>query len=84
MTVTGYTRGHKIYYDYDEREWKYCDNNKPIINEIRPCVNCKQLPVDDKDYCLRNIEIVSACCGHGIEEGYIQLKDGRLFKEIKQ
>ena len=84
MTATGQIRGHKIYYDYDAREWKYCDNHKSMNSEIRPCVDCKHLPVDDKDYCLRNIEVISACCGHGVDKGYIKLKDGRIFREAEQ
>ena len=38
------------------------------------------------DYCLRPLQecnfIVSACCGHSVEQGYIQLADGRLFREV--
>ena len=67
--VTSYSRGHKIYYD---KMWKYCDNNLPL-DSCRPCKKCGMMPTSDGyDYCLGYIDnVISACCGHGINKGYI-------------
>lgn len=68
--VTSFSRGHKIYYD---SEWKYCDNDLPL-DDSRPCKKCGMSPTKEGyDYCLGYIEKVnSACCGHGIHDGYIK------------
>lgn len=87
MTVTSYIRGHKVYYDENDKEWKYCDEklkNSDKIAEV--CPRCCQPHLSfDCDFCLRPLQyckfIVSACCGHGVEQGYIQLADGRIFRE---
>jgi len=63
--ATGYSRGHKIY--YDGKNWRYCDNNE-IDNGLRACARCGKLPTPDGyDACLGYIEgVSSACCGHGV------------------
>ena len=88
MVVTGFVRGHKVFYDEKAKVWLYQEDKSDvsIINE-KPCKKCGRLPTNNgADYCLRELEqtdfIVSACCGHGVEQGYIQLADGRLFREV--
>lgn len=71
-------RGNEIYYDEKTQKW--------ICDDELVCPRCHQLHSDDDcDYCLRDLLdcefIVSACCGHGVEKGYIKLKDGRTFRE---
>lgn len=87
MVVTSYIRGHKVYYDEKQKKWVFVE--KELNNaSVEVCPRCCQshLP-NDCDYCLRPLQkcdyIVSACCGHNVKQGYIQLADGRLFKEVK-
>jgi len=63
--ITGYSRGHKIY--YDGTNWRYSDNNE-LEDGSRPCKRCGKFPTKEGyDACLGYIEgAISACCGHGI------------------
>ena len=74
MTVTSQSRGHEIY--YDKGHWRWQDDSKPV-NDKRCCKKCNKPPTDEgHDACLGHIEgVKSACCGHGVEEGY-QIKNG--------
>ena len=69
--ITSHYRGHKIY--YDGYIWRYCDNNKSIIEEERPCARCGKMPTKEGyDACLGHIEgATSACCGHGVEKPFV-------------
>lgn len=80
MTAFQYNRGHKIYYDYEQKRWLYSDDDTPAEVE-RPCVRCGHMPLETgEDYCLGHLDKVEyACCGHGVEQGYIKLDDGRRF-----
>lgn len=71
MTVSSYTRGHKIIWNGDE--WAYVDNGSPISEE-RPCTRCDRMPTPEgHDACLGYISgAKSACCGHGVEKPYIR------------
>ena len=68
--VTSYSRGHKIY--LDGTDWRFTDNNE-IDDGVRTCKRCGCKPTKEGyDACLGYIDgVTSACCGHGIEEGYI-------------
>ena len=85
MVATSYVRGHKVYYDDEKEKWLFA-NDKLNDKVAEVCPRCCQphLP-NDCDYCLRPLQqtdfIVSACCGHGVERGYIKLADGRIFYE---
>lgn len=86
MVATSFIRGHKISYDENKLEWVFEDGSR-VGDTLEACVRCKQShSADDCDYCLKPLQkcdfIVSACCGHGVEKGYIVLKDGRIFKEV--
>ena len=76
--VTSYSRGWKIY--FDGKNWRYCDNNE-IDNDSRPCKKCGRLPTKEGyDACLGYIKgAISACCGHGVEEGYVMYSDKRVI-----
>jgi len=71
--------GHQIYYDEMTKKWIYSDNDE-IMNpqEKRPCIRCGELPTGDgHDSCIANLgNVINACCGHGVEEGYIQFDNG--------
>jgi hypothetical protein len=68
--VTAYSRGWLI--KYENNQWVYTDDNTPI-NVERPCKRCGRMPTKEGcDACLGYIpEVRSACCGHGVEEGYV-------------
>ena len=68
--VTGQLRGHSI--EYDGEKWVYSDNKNPLESEIRACKRCRRMPTPEGyDACLGHIPgVVSACCGHGVEEPY--------------
>ncbi len=83
MVATSYNRGHKIYYNEEKEEWLYSDDDTSA-NVDRPCKRCGvKANIFGHDACMQDltdcIGVVSACCGHGVEEGYIILTDGRRF-----
>ena len=65
-----YSRGHEIY--YDGIDWRYSDDNS-IHDDSRPCKKCNCYPTPEGyDSCLGKIEgVIHACCGHGVEKGYV-------------
>lgn len=69
--ITSYRRGHAIH--CDGNAWRYTDNDD-IANYDRPCTRCGRMPtVEGYDACLGHIdEATSACCGHGIEAGFVK------------
>ena len=85
MVAKSYIRGHKAYFDENENKWLFDDEK--LNNEIvEVCPHCHHIHMsEDCDWCLKSLEkcdfIVSACCGHSVEKGYIMLKDGRVFRE---
>ncbi len=74
-------RGHKIKYNIENDKWFYLDNGKELDNN-RPCIKCGKLPTsEDYDACLGKLPgVKNACCGHGVEEGYIQFDDGTTIR----
>lgn len=84
---TAHNRGHKVYYDFEKEKWLYGDDNSDGEIE-RPCIRCGNCATKEgHDYCLKDLStckyINNACCGHGVDAGYIQLKDGRMFRGEK-
>lgn len=77
MTITGRRHGHLT--RYDAGTWVYADTGEPVENDPRPCPRCGRLPTQDgHDPCLGRIPgAAAACCGHGVEEGYVLHQDGR-------
>ncbi len=72
--ITSHSRGHEIY--YDNITWRYKDNNQ-ICDDSRPCKRCGRYPTSEGyDACMGFVEgVTSACCGHGVDEGYIHRKE---------
>jgi hypothetical protein len=61
-----FDRGWPIYFD---GVWKY-EDGKPLSD--RPCARCGRPPVNGMDACLGHLDgVVAACCGHGVEPGYV-------------
>jgi len=72
MTARSHVRGHAIEHTRDG--WCYSDTQRPVRDcSDRPCSRCGELPtIEGYDSCLAHIAgATSACCGHGVEEGYI-------------
>ena len=82
MVSTAHIRGHKVYYNKEKQEWLYSDDDTSTSVE-RPCKRCGHMPLENgEDWCLGHIpKVKNACCGHGVEEGYIQLENGKSFRE---
>lgn len=45
---------------------------------VMPCPKCGHYPDDNgNDYCLGQLPgVIHACCGHGVDEGYIMFENG--------
>ena len=76
MTVKAYFRGHEAYYDDVIGVWRYLDDGTAVSTDPfqeRPCAHCHLPPTPaGHDGCLGYIPgAISACCGHGVEQGYI-------------
>lgn len=64
-------------------ELRYTDTGEACWEvPIRPCPKCGKAPgKDNHDPCMQNLPGVEyACCGHGMEDGYIKFEDGRTFR----
>jgi len=64
-------------------ELRYTDTGESCwTTPTRPCPKCGEVPGgDNHDPCMQNLPGVEyACCGHGVEEGYIKFEDGRTFR----
>ena len=66
--ITSFLMGNKIVYkDY---KWIYTDGSSTNIE--KPCVRCGRNSVNGNDPCIGKLYgVSSACCGHGINGGYI-------------
>lgn len=76
MAAKSYTKGHSC--EWDGMKWIYSDT-KELIADERPCKKCGNRSTDEGyDHCIGYIKgAKSACCGHGVEEGFVLYEDGR-------
>lgn len=84
----GFDRGHPT--TLDEREikvgrfpWRHDDTGQRTIDApVRACTLCRKYPTPEgHDPCIANLPGVAfACCGHGVEEGYISFNNGTLIR----
>jgi hypothetical protein len=78
----GRAYGHDIVTDKDGVT-RYCDDLSEVgEGNLRPCVLCGANPADfdGHDPCMANLPGVrNACCGHGIDEPYVEFEDGRVI-----
>ncbi len=72
MVAISSQRGHKIEY---HGAWVYSDTKEAISTE-RCCIRCGKYPTKEgHDACIGHIpNVISACCGHGIENAYMRGK----------
>jgi hypothetical protein len=72
---------------FDGEVWLYADTGEPA-NKQRPCRRCGRMPTPEgHDACLGTIPgAVSACCGHGVEDGYMvtETAGGRVHSGLPQ
>lgn len=82
ISITSYYNGNKVYWDNRSKEWYYEDGQ--IADMFRKCPKCGKLPTKDGyDACLGYLPgVKNACCGHGVEEGYIQFKNDTIIRFI--
>jgi len=73
-----YYRGHPVVCLEGEACERYANDLTPTVGEDgagveRPCVYCGMMATPDgPDPCLGRLPgVVSACCGHGVEEPYV-------------
>lgn len=83
-----YIRGHKVCFSEKnpEKEFSkeyYEDTGCEVVDRTeRPCARCGKKPSSEGyDACLGKLPGVKyACCGHGMEEGYIIFENGTTLK----
>jgi hypothetical protein len=75
MTARSFERGHPIIW-VEGPDWTNPDGS--AIDPERPCARCGRPPTPEgHDACLGTLEgAESACCGHGVEAGYV-VRDGQ-------
>jgi len=78
--ITSFLHGHKII--FKEGKWRYEDGQ--VADQIRPCPRCNQMPTkENHDACIANLPgVKNACCGHGVEPGYVEFEDGRKIENL--
>lgn len=78
--VPTYEYGHEVFYD-GSYQAHYADTGNLVSAEpSRPCPRCGhcRLP-GGEDACLGHMPgVTGACCGHGVQEGYVLYEDGTL------
>lgn len=73
---TSNKRGHPYFFDGEDIEY-YLDTAESTSDE-RPCTRCGKMPTKEGyDACLCRLPgVVAACCGHGVDDGYILFENG--------
>ena len=74
--------GYKRYID-ENGDRRYEDNNKLVGDmPFRPCAKCGQYPNNNgDDACLGHLgNVMNACCGHGLNKGYVQFDNGIIIR----
>jgi len=79
----GYRFGHRIYGD-SPYSMRYRDTDEPVPRgpSERPCRKCRKLPTSEgHDPCIANLPgVKAACCGHGVEPGYVLFETGHVIR----
>ena len=70
MAARSYERGWRIV--YRDGDWRYADTGGLCLG-LRPCKRCGRKPTPEgHDACIGTLDgVTSACCGHGVERGYV-------------
>ena len=83
MGAHAYIRGHEITFApgkigaTDPSAWVFVDTGEPVVGSDRPCARCGRPPTPEGyDACLGHVPgAISACCGHGVQEPFVMMKD---------
>lgn len=80
--ITSYLHGHKVTSENYGKDWFYEDGTHTKKIPLKKCPKCDRLPTKKgHDPCLADLPGVKfACCGHGVEKGYITFKDGTVIR----
>jgi len=80
VSAFGYKGGHLVVYDSNIDGYVYADTKESIKIE-RPCIRCGKMPTKEgHDACLGTLPgVKNACCGHGVEQGYLEFDNGAHF-----
>lgn len=81
--LTSQINGNKIHLNGEPGEWFYEDGISTKSGK-RPCPVCKKMPTEEgHDGCLKELPgVLNACCGHGVQEGYIHFENGVILRFI--
>ena len=73
MAASSHYYGNLVVWDEKDDTWHYEDGE--LADKPRPCPFCGRLPTSEGyDGCLGYIPGAwSACCGHGVETGYVMI-----------
>lgn len=71
-----YSRGHLVLVSEQDDLGRYADTGELATDNDRPCPLCHKMPtLEGYDACLGFIPGArSACCGHGVEYGYVVME----------
>jgi len=73
---TGYLFGHKVTWCEETESWLDDTGKEPETDLACPKCHKKQTK-EGHDPCIANLPGVKfACCGHGVDDGYIWFEDG--------
>lgn len=83
--VQAYTFGHPVYGDSDGH-WRLEDGRRvhdPAVRRQLRCPRCGERPTPKgHDPCIADLPgAIGACCGHGVEPGYVVFDDGTRLDE---
>lgn len=72
MTVSGRSHIRGWPCEFKDGQWMFTDNGQPT-DKNRACWRCGRKPTPEGyDACVGHIPgAASACCGHGVEEGFV-------------
>lgn len=71
-------------YQNENGDWLWKEDNSPISIK-KPCPKCKLFPLPTgEDPCLGILpNVQGACCGHGVQDGYIWFDNGKRVRLAK-
>lgn len=84
--ASSYFFGHKIIWMGDETGYYAYEDGEPVDRDNpRPCPHCnKKMTPEGHDPCLGTLSGVEhACCGHGVQDGYITFESGAIVRFSK-
>ena len=93
--MRGFEFGHAVYEVREGRRYmcRYVDTGELVCASggtlyqsryrgTRPCAACGRFRTEEgHDPCIANLPgVLAACCGHGVEEGYVKFSNGLVIR----